>query len=485
MDKDNKDQKFSVKYGAEPKSKIGSFAEKIASKGAKQAPELKYDYEVVNKTSNHADIKVSLNADYIAWQANKKFAEESKTYKFSNFATGNVPRDIATKNLLPSIIEATIENTVNQIIREIFKATGIIPVEHPAVNVNKLDEQKHLCFEMSVDTMPAVSGIQLGNIAIKTCDVQISDKDMKNAHEKILSDFSNYTPTKQPAKNGDIVVVDFVGTIDNGKEFPGGHAKDLYVLLGKNSIMENFDQNLLNATAGSSKEFDLTFPKNYKESSLSGKNAHFKVNIKEVKEPKKMSALDNDFAKNMGFDTLEALNAALKERMAMEYYVLSRFQTKKRLFDALLEHHDINVPDAMVEKDFNTIWNDILAQYDRNPAAFGNKNKDNLKADYHNVAKRRVKLGIILNSIASDNNIAVEDADLHNMVIMEAVSQPGKEQLVFDYYKNPENLQKLTGAALEEKVVDFILSKIKVDKESISSNEFIVLYQKELQEWGQ
>lgn len=484
MDNDKKSQKFSVRYGAEPKSKMGSFAEKIAAKTTTKAPELKYDYEVKSKTENHTDITVSLNADYIAWLANKKFAEELKTYKFSNFPEGRVPRDIAAKNLLPGIIEACIESTVNQITKEIFKLTGIVPVEHPTVNVNKLDEQKHLCFEMSVNTMPTVSGIKLGNISIKTCDVQISDKDMKNAHEKILSDFSNYTPTKQPAKNGDIVVVDFVGTVDNGKEFSGGHAKDLYVLLGKNSILENFDQNLINATAGTTKEFDLSFPNNYKETSLAGKKAHFEVKVKEVKEPKKMTAIDNDFAKNMGFDTLEALNAALKERMSMEYYVLSRFQTKKRLFDALLQHYDIDVPDAMVENDFNTIWNDASAQYDKNPAAFGNKGKDKLKADYKNVAKRRVKLGIILNSIAQDNKIAVEDADLHNMVIMEAVSQPGKEQLVFDYYKNPDNLQKLTGPALEEKVVDFILSKIKVDKEAISSNDFIVMYQKELQDWG-
>ena len=268
--------------------------------------------------------------------------------------------------------------------------------------------------------------------------------------------YKQYEKVDRAAKNGDAVIIDFVGKKD-GVPFPGGTGTGTQLVLGSNQFIPGFEEKLVGVKAGDKRDLDLTFPKEYHSKDLAGKATVFEVTVQEVREAT-AGKQDDSFAKQIGFETIDKLKDALKRQFEDDYSGLTRTRMKKDLFDALDETLTFEIPESMVEGEFSAIWE----QFQKSPEfAEKKKSEAELKKEYQRMAERRVRLGILLASIGEKQKIEVDQGELRQAVIEQARQYPGQERQVIDFYqKNPQMAESLRGPILEEKVVDYLLNNV-------------------------
>ena len=291
------------------------------------------------------------------------------------------------------------------------------------------------------------------------------DAEIKDALDKLTEGRKTSEPLKEdrPTQKGDVLVIDFVGTMD-GKEFKGGSGKDAYLELGSNTFIPGFEDQLTGHKVGETVDVNVTFPDNYHAKELAGKKAKFETKIKELRAWKKPE-IDDEFAKFFGAKDLAGLKEMIKGELNKEYDRVARMHAKRALLDALNEEYDFDVPEGMVKSEFDSIWAQFEQAQKNNQLdeEEQKKSEDTLKKEYQKIAERRVRLGLLLAKIADENKVKVEREDLSKAIIEEAHRYPGQEQRVFEYYtKNPEAMEMLRAPVFEEKIVDFLLGKVAV-----------------------
>ena len=277
---------------------------------------------------------------------------------------------------------------------------------------------------------------------------------------------------KRPTKDGDVVVIDFEGTID-GKTFRGGSGKDFYLALGSKTFIPGFEEQLIGKNAGDRVSVKVSFPVEYHVKELAGKPAVFETTIKEMRKYKD-AVLNDDFAKNFGQNTLDALKALIKNELMKEYNNVSKIHLKRSILDALIPLCEFEVPPSMVEAEFDAIWK----QFEK-AKANGQLDEDekkakeaDLKKEYKDIAIRRVKLGLLLAEIANQNNIKLTRDDVQKALMDEVKRYPGQEGEIYTFYqKNPQALQAIQAPLFEEKVVNFIAEKIQMTERKMTAEE--------------
>jgi trigger factor len=241
-------------------------------------------------------------------------------------------------------------------------------------------------------------------------------------------------------------------------------------------MVPGFEDQLLGKQVGDEVTVEVTFPEAFGNQALAGKAASFAVEIKEIGEPQPL-AIDDELAKGQGFDGLEALRSALREGMEREYARVSRLRVKRALLDHLAENCRFEVPGGMVELEFDAIWQ----QLKREMAAGQGEGDDpadepdeTVRAEYHDIAERRVRLGLILSDVGQANDLRVEQSELNAAVLDQARRYPGQEQKVLDFFKNtPQALEQLRAPLYEDKVVDFILQLASVTDQPMTPEELM------------
>ena len=269
------------------------------------------------------------------------------------------------------------------------------------------------------------------------------------------------------AESGNVLTIDFKGMID-GVAFAGGTAEGFKLELGSGQFIEGFEDQLVGAKVGDDRIVKVTFPKDYPGAEVAGKEASFgvKVHAIEIKEPGK---IDEAFAKDRGFDTLEKLREAIKTQLKNEYDQVVRNQLKKELFDILEEQYTFDLPQGMVDMEFSSIWERLKEAQAQGDESVAGKSEDELKAEYQKIAGRRVKLGLLLADIGNRNKIQISREELTRAMMQQASQYPGQEKKVMEFYRNnPDRVEELRGPILEEKSVDFILDKIKFNDKKVT-----------------
>jgi trigger factor len=276
----------------------------------------------------------------------------------------------------------------------------------------------------------------------------------------------------RPAAAGDTVVIDFKGTLD-GEAFAGGEATDFPLELGSNRFIPGFEDQLVGAGAGESREVTVTFPADYPAEKLAGKEAKFAVTIKELRALATVP-LDDEFAKSLGLDNLEALRRTVREQLERDYGSAARLKLKRQLLDKLAETHHFTVPEGMIEAEFESIWKQAAEAKERGmlEPELAAKSEDELKAEYRSIAERRVRLGLLLSEVGRLNNIQVNEDEVKRAMIEEARRFPGQERQVIEHFrKNPEAMAGLRAPIFEEKVVDFIVEMATVHDRKVTPTE--------------
>jgi trigger factor len=272
------------------------------------------------------------------------------------------------------------------------------------------------------------------------------------------------------AKDGDQIVVDFTGKID-GEPFEGGTAEDYPLVLGSNSFIPGFEEQLVGAKTGEAREVKVNFPADYGAPHLAGKEAVFECTVKEVRAPE-AAAVDDELAKRYGAETLDELKDQIRERLAAEFADAGRSLIKRRLLDALDGMVTFELPPSLVEAESKSIAHQLW--HEDNPDVHGHDHPEIETTDEHTkLAERRVRLGLLLAEIGSKQKIEITDQEMGQAVMAQARQYPGQEREFFEFVKqNRQALEQIRAPLFEDKVVDLILAKADITEVSVSKDDF-------------
>jgi len=310
---------------------------------------------------------------------------------------------------------------------------------------------------------------------------EIPDEDVTEALQNLADQQKSYTPRGKTAKakDGDMVVINFVGKLD-GEEFSGGKGEGHELVLGSGSFIPGFEEQVVGAKTGDDLDVKVTFPEDYNADELAGKEAVFDVHVSEVKEPEDV-AIDDALAEKLGLENLEDLKKRITERIEDDYKQLSRGHVKRLLLDKLDAAHDFELPKGMVDAEFEQIWRQVEgAERDEEDK---DKTEEELKDEYRKIAERRVRLGLVLAEIGKRAEVEVPSNELQQAIqgqamreaqMMQAQGQDISPQQILQFYQqNPGAIAQIRAPLFEEKVVDYILERAEVTEKKVSKEELM------------
>ena len=396
------------------------------------------------------------------------------------FRPGKVPvnhlKRIYGKSAMAEVIEAAVREANQKIVSDngLKLATEpkvVLPQEEGAVE-GIIEGRSDLAYTVEVEVVPPIELTDFKTVKLERLTAEVTDAEIDQALNAIAEQNRPFIAKTEAAEKGDRVTVSFQGTQD-GQAFEGGSAEDVPMLLGSGRFIPGFEENLIGLKASESRTFDVKFPDDYPATTLAGKNATFAVTVKTVEAPGEVT-LNDDFAKSLGLDSLAKLRDALRERLQREHASASRQRVKRSLLDQLDERHKFEPPPTLVEQEFNNVWSAIendLKQQNRTFADEGTT-EEKAREEYRGIAERRVRLGLVIAEIGEKNNITVSEEQLRAAVMEQVRQMPGREQQVWDYYRNnPGALAALRAPLFEDKVVDFVLELADVTDKPVSREE--------------
>jgi trigger factor len=426
------------------------------------------------------EYRVVVPATDLEAKVNERLDDLKGRVQMRGFRPGKVPvnhlKRIYGKSAMAEVIEAAVREANQKIIDDhgLKLATEpkvVLPTEEGAVE-NVISGKADLAYTVELEIVPPIALTDFKGIKLERVTAAVADAEVDQALAALAEQNKPFTAKTEAAQKGDRVTISFQGTMD-GQPFEGGSGEDVPLLLGSGRFLPGFEDNLIGLKAGESRTFEQKFPDDYPAAPLAGKTAVFVVTVKTVEAPGVVT-LNDDFAKTLGLDSLAKLRDALRERMQRDYAGASRQKLKRALLDQLDERHKFEPPPTLVEQEFNNVWSAIendLKQQGRTFADEGTTEEKAL-AEYRGIAERRVRLGLVIAEIGEKNNISVSEEQLRAAVMEQVRQMPGREQQVWDYYRNnPNALAALRAPLFEDKVVDFVLELAEVTDKQVSREE--------------
>jgi trigger factor len=425
------------------------------------------------------EFKVVLPATELEERLNSELSTLKDRVRINGFRPGKVPVGHLRKVYGRSVMADVLQNAVNEANRKIVEDNNLKLANEPQIqfpesqeDVEKAMEAKgDLAFTVALEVLPIFELADLSDVTVKKPVAEVTDAEITESLERMAKQNRSFEPKEGAAADGDRVVVDFVGRID-GAEFEGGKGEDIRVELGSNTFIPGFEDQLLGLKAGDTKLVKVTFPVNYMAAHLAGKDAEFDVTVKEVEAPGELK-IDDEMAKGFGMESLDKLKDAIRDAIKRDFDAQSRRKVKKDLLDSLDAKYSFELPPTLVEQEFAAVWSQVVGDMKSNNRTFEDENttEDEAKAEYRKIAERRVRLGLVLAQIGEKTDIKISDDEVTQALIERVRQYPGQERQVWEFYqKNPQALAEIRAPLFEEKVVDQILSQVKVDEETVSKD---------------
>jgi trigger factor len=406
---------------------------------------------------------------------------------------------ILRKRFGPSVRGEVLQSTLQASSAEAINERNLRPALPPKVDIVSAGEGADLEYKMAVEVLPEIPEPSFADLAVERLVVEVPDKDVDRAIERIAEQQRSSEIVERPAGLGDIVVVDVEGRIGE-KEIAGAGGKDRHIVLGAGSSIPGFEDQLVGIAAGEHRTVQVTFPEDYAAADLAGKDGLFTVDVKEVRERSPI-VLDDELGRAVGLESLAELRQELRQQMQRDYDAASRLRLKRALLDKLAEAYDFAVPPGMVDIEFDSIWRQYLSQKvatqqdatidavpvaadegsaNGSPAAAelgsSGENEEASKSEFRKIAERRVRLGLLLAEIGRRNNITVTPDEVNQAITREARRHPGYERQVLDFYRqNPGAIDALRAPIFEDKVIDFIVELAKIGERKITPEEMLAM----------
>jgi trigger factor len=430
------------------------------------------------------EFQVVLPAAELEERLTNELATLKDRVRLNGFRPGKVPVAHLRRVYGKSVMADVVQNAVNEANKKIVDENGLRLALEPQVRFPESKEEieqalqakADLAFSVALEVLPSFELADLSDVSVRKPVADVADADLDEALQRMAGQNRPFAGKGEGAEaaNGDRVVVDFVGRID-GQEFQGGKGEGIEVELGAGQFIPGFEDQLLGAKAGESREVKVTFPTNYGAEHLAGKDAVFDVTVKEVQAPGEV-AIDDDLAKGFGMESLDKLKDAVRGAIQRDHDAVSRRKLKKELLDALDRKYTFELPQGLVEQEFAAVWSQVEADLKNNNKSFADEGttEEAARAEYRRIAERRVRLGLVLAQVGDNADIRVSDDEV-NQALVERVRQfPGQERQVWDHYqKNPQARAEIRAPLFEEKVVDHVLAQVRVVEEPVSKEKLL------------
>ncbi|MAK59406.1 MAG: trigger factor [Ponticaulis sp.] len=425
---------------------------------------------------------VRIPATALSEKLDTKIAEILPQMKLKGFRPGKVPASHVKRMYGKSIMGDIIQEVVTSTSQEALDERELRPAQQPDIKVDCDIEKvaagdEDLAYSMEVEIMPVFETHDVSELELERPVAEVSDEQVSEAISRLAENNKKYEPRKKgsKAKDGDAVVLDFVGKIDD-VAFEGGSAESQTIVIGEGRFIPGFEEQLVGVKEDDETEINVTFPEDYPSEDLKGKDAVFEIKVHEVRAPE-TPEVDDDFAKNFGLDDLEALKNVIREQIESEHTSLSRNKVKRVLLDRLDEQYSFELPAGMVDAEFNQIWTQFEREKEAGRLDDDDKDKsdDELKEEYRKIAERRVRLGLVLAELGQKAEVQVTEEEVARALNQEASRYPGQERQIIEFYqKTPGALAQIRAPIYEEKVVDYILERATVTDKTVTREELEV-----------
>ncbi|HEY1797121.1 MAG TPA: trigger factor [Stellaceae bacterium] len=453
------------------------------------------------------EYRIVVSAGDLESEIDRRLGEISKSIRLPGFRPGKVPMNLLKTRFGNAVRGEVLESQVQASSAEAMQQNNLRPALPPRVEIVSAAEGTDLEYKMSVEVLPELPELKFDDLGLEKLIAEIPKEDVDKALDRMAEQYRKSEAVEREAKTEDLVGISFVGKID-GVEFPGGKGDNITLTLGSGQFIPGFEDQLVGAKGGDDREVKVTFPADYGVPDLAGKDAVFEVKVNEVRE-RAPAVVDDHLAEEVGLENLTELRDEIEGRMRRDYDGVARQRLKRELLDKLAERYSFEVPPGMVEMEFAT----IMQQYESEKAAqkaraeqnaepgaaegaeegaqegargddppaeaaaeTETEDEEKTKAEFRQIAERRVRLGLLLAEVGRTNNISVSQDEINQALTREARNHPGYERQVIEYYRsNPDAVSNLRGPIYEEKVVDFVVELAKLSERKVTPLELLSL----------
>ena len=404
---------------------------------------------------------ITVTAAELDAKVTEKLTEAQPDVEMKGFRKGKVPMALLRKQYSDRLMGEAMQESIDGALNKHMADSGDRPAAQPAMKMTNEDWKAgdDVEVEVSYEKLPDVPETDFSKIKLERLVVKADDGSVQEALDNLAKTAQNFEDRKKgaKAKDGDQVVIDFLGKVD-GELFEGGQADDYPLVLGSNSFIPGFEDGLVGVKAGDEKNVEVSFPADYQAENLAGKAAVFECKIKAVKEPT-AAEISDEMAKQYGAEDLAALKAQITERLEEEYKGAARAVTKRALLDELDKKVKFELPDSLVEAEAGQIAHQLW--HEENPDVEGHDHPEITPTKEHNkLAERRVKLGLLLADIGQKAEVQVTDAEMTQAIMNQARQYPGQERQFFEFVQqNAQFRQQMQAPMFEDKVVDHIFEQ--------------------------
>ncbi len=429
----------------------------------------------LKKKGLEREFKIIVSSKEVTDKLNGSLEKISKDVEIEGFRKGKVPLNIVKQrfgqNALNQTLDELIQSTSNEVIRENNLRLAI----KPKVDVKNFGEEKDLEYIMTLELLPEFKAEDIKKLNLTKFVSKVNEEDYKKTLDTLSQTQQNFQKKEgKIVQNGDGVLLNLRPTYNN-EIVKEALIENRMTIVGNKMIIPEIENKIIGTKEGDKLNFICKFPKNFPNKNIAEKDVKVEIDILEVRIPQK-KVLDDDFAKSLGAADINDLKEKVKKQMQGELDNLSKMVIKKDLIDKLDKIHKINLPQGLVNYEFENIWAKFSDDKSKGLIDKSDKNKkeDELKKEYKSIAERRVKVGLVLAKIGEDNKITVTDDDIKKAIEEEILRQPdAKEQIIKFYTENSQALASLKAPIFEEKVVDYILGNIKIEKKQVTREELL------------
>ena len=430
----------------------------------------------VNETLNEGlkrGYSIIVSAGELDEKVNEKLVEAQPEVEMKGFRKGKVPMSLLKKQFGQRLLGEAMQESIDGAMSKHFEDSGDRPALQPDVKMTNEDwkEGDDVHVDLTYEALPSIPEVDLKSINLEKLVAKADDAAVDEALEKLAETSPNFKDRRKgsKAKSGDQVMFDFLGKVD-GEAFEGGSAEDYPLVLGSNSFIPGFEDQLIGAKAGEDKTVEVAFPADYGAENLAGKDAVFECKIKAVKEPAP-AELNDELATKFGAEDLNALKAQVSERLEAEYVGAARAVMKRGLLDQLDTLVSFELPPSLVDAEASQIAHQLW--HEDNPDVEGHDHPEIETTEEHtSLAMRRVRLGLLLAELGQQAKVEVSDAEINQAVMAQARQYPGQEREFFEFVQNNQQMQQqLRAPIFEDKVVDYMFELAQVEEKEVSKED--------------
>ncbi|MBB4347883.1 MULTISPECIES: trigger factor [Rhizobiaceae] len=428
------------------------------------------------------EIKVVIPKQEMEAQLNVRLADAKDKVRINGFRPGKVPLAHLKKTYGKSIMA----DLVNEIIRDrpgkILSDRGEKSATQPSIAMTEdqaeaekiLSAQADLEFTLTYEVIPPIELKSTDKITVTREVVEIADEEVNEQIVKIAESARTYETKKGKAANGDRVTMNYLGKVD-GVAFDGGAAEDAELVLGSGQFIPGFEDQLVGVKAGDEKVITVTFPEQYPAANLAGKEATFDITVKDVAAPGEVE-INDELASKLGIESVDRLKEIVRGQIESQYGNLTRQKVKRQILDQLDEMYQFDTPQGLVDAEFDNIWRQINTDLAQSGKTFEDEEttEEEARAEYRKLAERRVRLGLVLSEIGEKAGVEVTEEELQRALYAQLQQFPGQQKEILDFFRNtPGASNSLRAPIFEEKVIDKLLTEVKVTDKTVTKEELM------------